>query len=184
MRIVEIKTFGSGSMNLSAKDVQDSIEYFYGDFLEQRGISGQGEEVGKVGEHTAVKYEKGDDIYLFLVNSAGKVVFYVAASKFLDGYTIGNIRSAVKGLATAVYSFLLDQVPAIYSDAHQTAGGKAIWNKLAQNPKFRVTAVDVRTGKEWKTRPGEKTLSAQGTRLYDKIGPKDAENIRLKLVKR
>ncbi len=185
--IIEIESFnkaGGGEIITTpdpANEIQQSIDYFHGDFMKERGLEGKGKIIGQLEGYNIEQYISGDTTYFFLIKDE-RAVFYLAVESLLDGYTIGNIRSSVKGMATKMYSYLLNIVPALYSDKAQTKGGKAIWNKLSKNPAFKMSAIDIKTGQEWDIRPGEKEVSGKMVRIYDKVGNK--HNIRLKLVKK
>lgn len=182
--LVEVERLGdiTGIKPEDVGDIQQSIDYFYGDFMKERGIEGKGKIIGKIEGYDIEHYVSGDSEYFFLLKD-DRAVFYLAVKKMLDGYSVGNIRSAVKGMATKMYSYVLDKGP-LYSDKAQTSGGRAVWNKLAKNPTFKMTAIDIKTGQEWDIRSGEKEVSGKMIRVYDKVGPGNKHNIRLKLAKK
>jgi hypothetical protein len=125
-------------MKLDTKGKQDSIDYFYKDHAPSMG---KPVKAGKLGSHDIVTVTKGPTTLMFLVDANDSAVFYVAFDKYQDGVAIGNVRSNGTVKATGVYAYLVKKYGKLYSDAHQTPGGRKIWDNLSKYTKLKVTDV-------------------------------------------
>ena len=149
-----------GDMKLDAKGKQDSIDYFYHTHAPSMG---KPVKAGKLGSYDIVTVTKGPTTLMFLVDANDSAVFYVAFDKYQDGVAIGNVRSNGTVKATDVYAYLVKKYGKLYSDAHQTPGGRKIWDNLSKYTKLKVTDVGDRLvatenfadgKKKGKSRPG------------------------------
>ena len=147
-------------MKLDAKGKQDSIDYFYHTHAPSMG---KPVKAGKLGSYDIVTVTKGPTTLMFLVDANDSAVFYVAFDKYQDGVAIGNVRSNGTVKATDVYAYLVKKYGKLYSDAHQTLGGRKIWDNLSKYTKLKVTDVGDRLvatenfadgKKKGKSRPG------------------------------
>ena len=147
-------------MKLDAKGKQDSIDYFYRTHAPSMG---KPVKAGKLGPYNIVTFAKGPTTLMFLVDANDSAVFYVAFDKYQDGVAIGNVRSNGTVKATSVYAYLVKKYGKLYSDAHQTSGGRKIWDNLSKYTKLKVTDVGDRLmatenfadgKKKGKSRPG------------------------------
>ena len=125
-------------MKLDAKGKQDSIDYFYRTHAPSMG---KPVKAGKLGSYDIVTVTKGPTTLMFLVDANDSAVFYVAFDKYQDGVAIGNVRSNGTVKATDVYAYLVKKYGKLYSDAHQTSGGRKIWDNLSKYTKLKVTDV-------------------------------------------
>ncbi len=113
--------------------------------------------------------KKGDvDLYYGLRDN--NPVFYCAVKLFRDGVQVGNLRSTERGFTYVFYKYLINKTGnPFYSDFSQTPDSKRLWNNLSKDSNFKVTAVDINTGKEYPVRAGRNQVES-GIKIYDKPG--------------
>ena len=125
-------------MKLDAKGKQDSIDYFY--YTHAPSMS-KPVKADKLQSYDIVTVTKGSTTLMFLVDAKDNPVFYIAFDKYKDGVAVGNVRSNGIVKATDVYSYLVKKYGKLYSDGHQTPGGRKIWDNLSKYTKLKVTYV-------------------------------------------
>ena len=78
---------------------------------------------------------------------------YVSLVKFQDGYKVSTLsikpEKSGQGLSKKFYDYLLEKYKTIYSGDSQTGAARGLWASLAKS--YEITAVDLETGKEYKT---------------------------------
>jgi hypothetical protein len=143
----------------SQEDIRKSLEYFYRmhmnyepdyeyyksvgedinkvDFqkLEKRKDPPNREKIGNIGGNSVFRFSGGfigEEAFIFVVDSEGNPLTYVALEPFREGLAVGNVRHlSGKGYYISdVYASIAKDCGILYSDVKQTEGGEGIWRAM------------------------------------------------------